>query len=567
MNKAISRVFIRPKDSIKTALNILAADKIKESGIPNGIILAVDLGGKLAGIATDGDIRRALAAGATLDTPIERIMNRKPFLIEGPKSNNEIVSLVTEKIKKENWHKDRLSKIIIVDKNKRVLDLVSFHDLLQKGDIRSKQIGVVGLGYVGLTLALTLSGLGFRVRGFDTNKRVIRSLKTGRPHFFENGLEDILKNNLNKNFEIVDNFENAGNCDVYFIAVGTPLFPNKKPDLKHLKSASQMVGRVLKMGDIVILRSTVSVGTTRDSIIPILEKESKLKAGDDFFVAFAPERTVEGKALEELRQLPQVIGGLNWASADLAVNIFNHLTHSVVLVDSLEEAEMVKLVNNTYRDVVFSFANELSLVCNKLGLNTRRVIEAANRGYDRSQVPMPSPGVGGVCLEKDPYIFIESAKTKKYQPLLVKDSRKISEAMVNFVAQEILKSVKGKSRSKVFIMGLAFKGRPVTSDVRGSTAVSLIDQIKNQVGSVYGYDPAVNVNDIKKSGARPVKKPAEGFRKADAIVVMNNNPDFEKLDIKGLLKYSNKPLFFFDTWAIFESNDLSKLEGVIYKHL
>ena len=566
INKNISKISISAARSIKEALSLMALNKSKDIGLPAGIVLVTGELEKLLGIATDGDIRRSLAAGVALDTPIEKMMNRRPFLIEAPKSNNEIINLVTEKIKKENWHKDRLSKIIIVDKKKRVLDLVSFHDLLQKGDIRSRQIGVVGLGYVGLTLALTSAELGFKVKGFDINPGVTKSLKLGRPHFFESGLADILKNNIGNNFNVTGDFKGKDNCDVYFVAVGTPLSPNKKPDLKQLESASQIVGSVLKMGDIVILRSTVPVGTTRQVVIPILEKESKLKSDEDFFVAFAPERTVEGKALEELKTLPQVIGGLNWASADLAASIFNHLTHSMVLVDSLEEAEMVKLVNNTYRDVVFSFANELSLVCNKLGINTRRVIEAANRGYNRSQVPMPSPGVGGICLEKDPHLFIESAKSKNYRPLLARDSREISVRMVDFIAKEIIDFIKDKNKPKVFIIGLAFKGQPVTSDVRGSAALNLIGKLKDKA-VVYGYDPAVNSSDLKDSGLKLVNSPAEGFRKADAVVVMNNNPDFEKLDIKRLLKNSNEKIFFFDTWAVFEQNDLGKLDGVVYKHL
>lgn len=566
-NKNLAGISIGPKSTVASVLSLLALNKSGQTLLPAGITLVVAPNKKLLGIATDGDIRRGLSKGISLEDPISKIMNPNPFLIEGPKSASEIISLVTEKIKREKWHKDRLSKIIIVDKQKRVVDLVSFYDLWQKSDVRFKQIGVVGLGYVGLTLALTLADLGFKVRGFDANPRVVKSLKSGRPHFFENGLEDILKNNLNKSFEVVDSFNDTDNCDVYFIAVGTPLVSNKKPNLDHLKSASRMVGEVLKSGDAVILRSTVPVGTTRNIVMPILEKMSGLKSGDDFSVAFAPERTVEGKALEELKTLPQVIGGLNWASADIAASVFNHLTHSVVLVDSLEEAEMVKLINNTYRDVVFSFANELSLVCHKLGLNTRRVIEAANRGYDRSRVPMPSPGVGGVCLEKDPFIFIESAKAKNYSPLLAKDSRQISEMMIDFVAQEILKFLKDKSKPKVFILGLAFKGRPVTSDIRGSTTISLINKIKGKVESVHVYDPAVSANDIKNSGTRVIRKPADGFSKADAVVIMNNNPDFEKLDIKKLLRLSNKPVFFFDTWSLFSQNDPGKLDGVIYKNL
>ncbi|MDP3800083.1 MAG: nucleotide sugar dehydrogenase [bacterium] len=564
--KDLSKICVNPSLTIGAVLSFLASNKTSQTLLPAGIALVVGPDKKLLGIATDGDIRRGLSEGASLGDSITKIMNSNPFLIEGPLSNNEILLLIANKIKKENWHKDRLNKIVVVDKDRRVMDLVSFYDLWQKSDNRFKQIGVVGLGYVGLTLALTLADLGFKVKGYDNNLDVIKKIKSGKPHFFEKGLKEILSNNLNNNFDAVTDFLGANNCDIYFIAVGTPLAQNKKPSLDHLKSASETIGKVLKSGDTVILRSTVPVGTTRGFVIPILEKTSGLKSGEDFFVAFAPERTVEGKALEELRKLPQIVGGLNWASADITANIFNHLTHSVVLVDSLEEAEMVKLVNNTYRDVVFSFANELSLICNKWGMNTRRVIEAANNGYERSNVPMPSPGVGGVCLEKDPLIFIESAKKKKYQPLLARDSRKISDLMINFVAGEINKFIKDKKDSKVFIMGLAFKGRPVTSDIRGSTSISLIEKIKNSAKSVLVYDPAVNLDEVKKLGIK-MASPLEGFKKADVVVVMNNNLDFEKLDIKKLLKTSNNPVFVFDTWAVFNQNDLSKLEGVIYKHL
>ena len=162
-----------------------------------------------------------------------------------------------------------------------------------------------------------------------------------------------------------------------------------------------------------------------------------MKAGKDFYVAFAPERTVEGKALEELRRLPQVIGGTDRVSAEVAAHLFNSITSHSVIVDSLEEAEMVKLINNTYRDVTFAFANELSLVCKRWGIDTAKVIDAANRDYERSRVPMPSPGVGGYCLKKDPYIFIASARKKGYTPLLVSHARRVSDRMVSFIGETI----------------------------------------------------------------------------------------------------------------------------------
>ncbi len=570
MRHNLDKVFFKPDETLGEVIERMAQNKAIVSHIPAGIGLIVDKNKKLLGVVTDGDIRRSLSKKVPTSIAIGKIMNQNPFTIEGPKSSLEVLSLVAEKIRKESWHKDRLNKIIIVNKNKEIIDLVSFYDLWQKSDIRFKQIGVVGLGYVGLTLALTLADLGFKVKGFDNNSEVKAKLRSGRPHFFEDGLESILKDNLkNHNFSLVNGFFGVDNCDIYFIAVGTPLNGNKKPDLSYLKDAARTIGQSLKSGDSIILRSTVPVGSTRKVVVPVLEKESNLKAGEDFFVAFAPERTVEGKALEELRNLPQVIGGINWASADLASNIFSHMTHSVVLVDSLEEAEMVKLINNTYRDVIFSFANELSLICHKLGIDTRRVIEAANRGYDRSRVPQPSPGVGGVCLEKDPLIFAESAKAGQYSPLLPLSSRKISENILDFVRSEVESFInKNKIKNpKILIMGLAFKGRPVTSDIRGSTAVTLINKLGRKFKNIQVYDPAVSKEDIVKQKTEQVKVLKNGFRAASVIVVMNNNPAFETIDIRHQLKLANKPCFLFDCWGLYNREEVQKEIGVTYKRL
>lgn len=570
-NKNLSDIFIRPTESIKTALRRLAANK--SNNIPLGIILVVDKSEKLLGIATDGDIRRALAAGVSLNGPVSKIMNKKPFVIEGAKTTAEILSLVAKKSREEGWQRlrlaNRLNKIVVLDENKRVLDLVSFYDLWQRSDNRFKQIGVVGLGYVGLTLAITLADLGFLVRGFDINPAVNSLLAKGKSAFFEEGLAQMLKDNLGKNFKAAAHFRGENNCDIYFIAVGTPLRPNKEPDLKYLKNAAARVGKVLKNGDSVILRSTVPVGTTRSFVIPILEKCSGLRAGKDFFVAFAPERTIEGKALRELRMLPQVIGGFDKASADLAASIFNRMTHSVVLVDSLEEAEVVKLINNSYRDVQFAFANEISLICNQLGIDTHRVIEAANRGYERSNVPLPSPGVGGACLEKDPFILLHSAGNKNAS--LVRHARTISDTMVDFVAGETISFLKNKKPAvknpKVLVLGFAFKGRPVTSDMRGSTTIPLVKKLQRETKNVYGYDPAVKRSDITDLKVKRVSDIKKGFEGADAVVVMNNNPAFEELNIRQLLSCAGKPCFLFDTWGLYEKNEVTKVRHAQYKRL
>lgn len=568
-NKHLAKICVGPAESIKTALQHLTTNKPGKTLIPQGIVLVVDKKDKLLGVATDGDIRRALSRGVSLESAISKIMNKNPFVIEGAKSNTEILSLVAEKNRKEGWRDNRLNKIIVVDEERRVMDLVSFYDLWQRSDTRFKQIGVLGLGYVGLTLALTLADLGFQVRGFDINEDVRLSLTKGKPHFFEEGIHQILKDNLGKNFKVVENFQGNNNCDIYFVAVGTPLRANKEPNLEYLENASVRIGKVLKSGDAVILRSTVPVGTTRGFVIPILEKHSGLRAGKDFFVAFAPERTIEGKALRELRTLPQVIGGIDKSSTDLTASVFNHMTHSTILVDSLEEAEVVKLINNTYRDVHFAFSNELSLICHQLGIDTHRVIEAANRDYERSNVPLPSPGVGGACLEKDPFILLHGVKTKN--PSLVRHARTISDTMVNFVADTTISFLKEKNPAtknpKVLILGFAFKGRPVTSDMRGSTTIPLVKKLQKTTKNIYGYDPAVKHSDITGLKVKHAPDLKKGFEGADAVIVMNNNPAFEELNIRQLLSLANKPCFLFDTWGLYSMAEIKKVRYASYKRL
>lgn len=572
MTHKLSHLFVRPTDKIKTVLERLSSVKSKHPHLPPGVALVVDEDHKLFGIVTNGDIRRAFAAGITVDESISKAMNKNPSVIEQAEPGSDLLSLIFNKMKEGKWPKDRMERILVVDDKRRVVDLVSFYDLVSHSDVRFKHIAVVGLGYVGLTLGLTLADLGFKVKAFDINKSVMDSIKRAKPHFYEQGLDRLLKDHLNKSFLLVNDFKNENNADVYFIAVGTPLDNNHKPGLHYLENAATGIGNVLKRGDTVILRSTVPLGTTRNCVIPILEKQSGLKAGEDFLVAFAPERTIEGKALEELRKLPQVIGGINHASCDLVASIFNFMSNSTILVDSLEAAEMVKLVNNTYRDVTFAFANEVALISKSWVIDTKQVIEAANYGYERGRVPMPSPGVGGYCLEKDPFIFIESAKQKGYEPLLAKNARIVSDTMVDFIANDIISFLKkekaGVKNPKIALLGFAFKGKPVTSDVRGSTTVLLTRKLQDAgYSNIHGYDSAARREDIMAHKVKHALKVEQGFKDADVVAVMNNHPDFETLDIRTLLAQAKNPILFFDTWSLYDTDEVKKVKGVHYQRL
>lgn len=568
--KIIATVSIPPAATIRRAMEAITRSPRRHAAAPAGLALVTAPDGRLVGIATDGDIRRAIERGADLETPIAKAMNPKPFLITGIRPNAEMLDTILGKIKQERWRRDKIRNIIVVDERRRVIDIVSFFDLWRNSEVRFKHIGIVGLGYVGLTLALILADHGFQVRGMDVNLRVRSSLRRGRPHFYEVGLGELLHDHLRGNFEVVDAFD-RGECDMYVIAVGTPVDERNHPRTAALERASASVGRVLKQGDAVILRSTVPVGTTRGVVIPILEKISGLVAGRDFYVAFAPERTAEGKALEELRRLPQVIGGIDRVSAEVAMNVFNSFTSHSIIVATLEEAEMVKLINNTYRDVTFAFSNELALLCHRWGIDTQRVIEAANRDYERGRVPLPSPGVGGYCLKKDPFIYIASGRKQGIVPLLAVRARQVSEEMVAFLSARIRAFLRERGKigrqAKICFIGVAFKGDPVTSDVRGSTTLDLATALKSRRRRLVGYDPAVDRRDLVGSDIRMARDVRAAIRGADIVAVMNNNPAFKTLPLRRLLSSARRPALFVDAWGLYPAEEITKVKGITYFRL
>ncbi|MBI2099155.1 nucleotide sugar dehydrogenase [Candidatus Uhrbacteria bacterium] len=436
--------------------------------------------------------------------------------------------------------------------------------------IFEKKVCVIGMGYVGLTLALTLSELGFSVTGIEKRERVVSQLEEGKSHFHEGGVNELLSQELGKGFKFLTAFSESI-AGIYIVAVGTPLLgESKKPDFNDLESSIISIAKVLRQGDIVILRSTVPPGTTRDFVIPLLVKYSGLAAGKDFSIAFAPERTIEGDALNELRRLPQVIGGYDRASAALCADIFRTLTNKIVLLPTLEAAEMVKLVNNLYRDVTFAFANEVALICDKFNLDSHEVISAANFGYERSAVPQPSPGVGGYCLTKDPYILLEASLAKGFEPKLITQARAVNEAMPDYVCRQVSRfmeaSRKSARDSKIFIAGLAFKGHPPTSDIRFSSGLEIAKKLQEKNFNVCGYDPVVPSEALSPYGLKFVNL-EEGFRGADAAILATNHHDFKNLDIHRYLPLMKKPALIFDGWKLYGADRIAKFADIHYSNL
>lgn len=571
MNNNIEKLLVKPDDAIKAVMELI--DDAPLFGLPNGIVIVVNDKRELMGVVTDGDVRRAIIKGISIDQKVSEIMVTEPVAVPVTMSPNsmlrEIKRQVNIAVSKKRLREGKIDQIILIDENNKIVGISSFFNIWKKSDAQFKNICIIGLGFVGLTLAVALADIGFKVLGIDKDKKNLEMLANGEPHFHEKNLEYLLKRNINKTLFVNENITNDDN-DIYIICVGTPVGENHKADLNFIKKACYEVGSILKDGDLVIVRSTVPVGTCRNVVLPILEKESNLICGKNFYLAFAPERTVEGKALEELKTLPQIIGGFNKTCLDVSSNFFRYLAPNIIVVDSLEDAEMAKLLNNSFRDVSFAFANELIYICEEFNINATKIIKAATEGYPRNKIPLPG-FVGGYCLKKDPYIYAISAQKDNIKSELTLKSREINESLPNYAFEKIKNFIelynKNKDNSKIFIIGFAYKGIPETSDMRYSSTLDLLDLLKKKKWKrIYGYDPVLYGEEIEKLGIQycSIEK---GFENADIVIIMNNNPKYEQLDIITLLEKTNKKCLFFDGWSIFEPKEILKVRGIVYQSL
>lgn len=536
--------------------SLIKAMEIIERG-KERICFLVSKDEKLLKVITDGDIRRALIRGFKTTDKAIKIHDRKPIVAIEDYPERSIKKLT-------KW----VGLLPVINHESKIVGLIRIKDLESNYNIRQKSIAIIGLGYVGLTLALILSESGFRVFGLDKNKILIKQLLNRKAPFYENGISNLLNTHINNFFHPTNNSDEILS-DIYIITVGTPINPDtKKPNISHITSVIEEISKKIKKNDLIILRSTVPVGCTRDIVIPILEMHSRLKAGIDFFVSFCPERTAEGKALVELRYLPQIVGGFDETSRQMAMRFFNEYTHTVIDVGSLEAAEMCKLLDNTYRDTCFAYSNQMALITEKLGLNLVDLIKKVNLGYERSKIPLPSPGVGGPCLSKDPYILEHSFSNFGIKCSLTSAARKVNEDAPNLIFNRCKKLLSnlGKNilKEKIFIIGFAFKGDPATSDLRESTTIWFLNHIKSKgVKKIWGYDPIVDKKDLIKLNVKPCTI-EQGFDSASLVLVMNNHKSYNNLNLNNLLKSMNKPGVFYDGWNLFHDNEKSNIPGIVY---
>ncbi|GAB2577617.1 NDP-sugar dehydrogenase [Paractinoplanes abujensis] len=422
-------------------------------------------------------------------------------------------------------------------------------------------IGVVGLGYVGLTLTAALADKGYTVHGADVSHHVLDTLSQGRSHIFEPGVEDIFASRINSGIHVGESLPN-NTVDVAVISVSTPVDEQtRRPNLANLAAAARSVAATCAPGTLVVVRSTVPVGTSRKVVLP----ELRAAWGDDVKLVMAPERTIQGQALRELVELPQVVGGLDDASLQAGLEFFGGLANTVVPVSDLETAELVKLSNNCHTDLIYSFGNEIALIAEQHGLDPLEVIKAANVDYPRPDLSKPGY-VGGGCLSKDPYIMLDSAGD--YTPFLVGQARALNEYLPKHVAEivvRLLREIRGETRGlRLAVLGWAYKGWPPTDDMRGTPIATMMPIFSAAGITVTGHDPMVTAEVVRQYGGDPVSLD-KAFTDSDAVLVINDHPDYRAVDVNAMLGDA-RPALIFDSWRILDA-DAVRAAGIRYAGL
>jgi UDP-N-acetyl-D-mannosaminuronic acid dehydrogenase len=422
-------------------------------------------------------------------------------------------------------------------------------------------VGIVGLGYVGLTLGTVLAEAGNSVIGIEKRQDLVELTNQGVPHFTETGLPDALAGvTRSQKLVAAEAFDDSFTCDTYIITVGTPLANDGVARVDMIEAAARDIAANMRDGALVILRSTVKIGTTRDVVAPILTA-----SGKKFDIAMCPERTLEGKALQELRELPQIVGADDQAVADRAAAVFRKLTNSIVLVSGIETAEIIKLISNTFRDVQFAFANEVARLCDAFGVSAHEVISAGKLGYGRTNIPLPGL-VGGPCLEKDPHILMESARTRGISLEITKAGRMVNERQphetVDFITSEIER--RGLSGPlKINILGMAFKGLPETSDLRGSMSIKVLDALKkaHPNAEIGVYDPVTphEVLAAEFADEQIFSRFGDAVSGASVVVIANNHPALGTISPRTINEFMSPDGFVYDYWNHFSHLPSSEL--------
>ncbi|MGM9988608.1 MAG: nucleotide sugar dehydrogenase [Bacillaceae bacterium] len=383
-----------------------------------------------------------------------------------------------------------------------------------------KKVCVVGLGYIGLPTALLFANHGMIVHGYDINERLVKELNAGRCSIGEEGIKELLKQGFqNGTLTIGTTLQEA---DAFIIAVPSPILSNKEADLRAVKQATASILPHIKKGNLVVLESTVPPKTVEKVVLPILQM-SGLKVGEDIFISHFPERAIPGQLIYELQHNDRIVGGINEISANMTMELYKAFVKGTFYLTDVTTAELVKVVENTYRDINIAFANELALICEKIGVNVWEVISLANH-HPRVNVHHPGPGVGGHCIAVDPWFLVEMVQS---EAKLIAMARRRNDEMPYYIVKKI-RQVFAKQDiqlGRVALLGLAFKGN--VDDCRESPAFTIIELLKQHRLSYTVYDPYVEQQMVPFQ----CKTVQEAVNGADIIVALTDHDQFYNLNM------------------------------------
>ena len=397
-------------------------------------------------------------------------------------------------------------------------------ELLSKIRDRRAVVGVVGLGYVGLPLAMEFAAAGFHVIGFDVSDRVCRNIMSGKSHIRDVPDETVASHISSGRFQATTDEKQLQRCDAISIAVPTPLSKTRDPDMSYVNAATETVARNSHPGMVIVLESTTYPGTTREVLQPRLEQEGR-NVGVDTFLAFSPERVDPGNPTWHTKNTPKVVGGVTRACTEVASALYAACIDKVVPVESAEAAELVKLLENTFRAVNIGLVNEMAIVCDKLGVNVWEVIDAAATkpfGFMRFT---PGPGIGGHCIPLDPHYLAWKMRTLNYKTRFIDLASEINSEMPEYVVRKIATALNDDERSvkgsHVLILGIAYKKD--IDDMRESPALDVMRLLEERGAHVDYHDPYVpsfRENGESKSGV-PLSK--DVLERADAVVIVTDH--------------------------------------------
>lgn len=385
----------------------------------------------------------------------------------------------------------------------------------------SKKICVIGLGYIGLPTASLLGTKGYQVHGVDVSAKVVETINKGGIHIVEPDLDILVKSAVQAGNLVAS--QQPTEADIFIIAVPTPFTDGKKPDLTYVEKATQSICSYVKPGNLVILESTSPVGTTDEVVARILAEHGH-NVGTDVYVAHCPERVLPGRILVELVENDRVVGGINEASTQIAVEFYEEFVRGEVLPTTAKTAEMVKLTENSSRDVQIAFANEISMICEAEGINTWEVIALANR-HPRVNILQPGPGVGGHCIAVDPWFIVH--RSPEYARL-IRTAREVNDYKPEWVLERVRKKAAKFKNPVIGCLGLAFKAD--VDDLRESPAMDIVRHLqKENIGQLLICEP-----NLKSHPEFNLISVGDVLKEADIILLLVDHKPFKRITASDL---------------------------------